>query len=73
MTTLFDATARCNPNRTFGRGLLRSLPTTRRTWSDADASWAAAEFSRELSNEPDYDRLAAIAEAQDRLERGCLL
>jgi hypothetical protein len=72
-TVLFDATMRHPARRDFGRGILASRPTFTRTWTDADASWAAAEFSRELSNEPDYDRLAAIAEAQDRVERGCLL
>jgi hypothetical protein len=49
MTTLFDATVRRNLNRSFGRGLLRSLPTACRTWSDDDAAWAAAEFASEVN------------------------
>jgi hypothetical protein len=74
---LFDATRPHPARRDFGRGLLRSVPTTRRTWSDADAAWAAAEFASEVDPRPTaYDRhiemLANEAEAQDRIERGCL-
>jgi hypothetical protein len=70
---LFDATQRHLARRDFGRGILRSVPTYRTGYTAADEAWAAAEFNRELSGAPDYDRLAAIAEAQDRLERGTLL
>jgi hypothetical protein len=71
---LFDATRRHPAPRTFGRGLLRPLPTYRAPYTAADAAWAAQAFSRPVTAyDLHLEALAKEAEAQDRLERGCLL
>jgi hypothetical protein len=71
---VFDATWRLPAPRTFGRGLLRSLPTYKAPYTAADAAWAAGAFSRPATAyDLEMDRQAALAEAQDRLEGGCLL
>jgi hypothetical protein len=71
---LFDATRRHAVPRNFGRGIVRSLPTYRAPYTAADAAWAAQAFSWPVSAyDVEMDRRATLAEAQDRLERGCLL
>jgi hypothetical protein len=71
---LFDATQRHPARRDFGRGILRSVPTYRAPYTAADAAWAAEAFARPVTAyDLEMDRRAALAEAQDRLERGCLL
>jgi hypothetical protein len=71
---LFDATRRQPAPRDFGRGILRSLPTARRTWTSQDEAWAARELNdRPTAYDRHVDTLAALAATQDRLERGCLL
>jgi hypothetical protein len=73
-TILFDATQPHAAARDFGRGILRSVPTARRTWTSQDEAWAARELNyRPTAYDRHIDMLAALAEAQDRLERGCLL
>jgi hypothetical protein len=77
MTTLFDATVRRNLNRSFGRGLLRSLPTARSIWSDDDDAWAAAEFASEFNPQAsafdrELERRAQEAAWTDSYCRGCL-
>jgi hypothetical protein len=78
MTTLFDATARRNPNRTFGRGLLRSLPTFKAPASAEDMAWASqaladeADRRRTTAYDREIDRRAAEALATDAYCRGCL-
>jgi hypothetical protein len=43
-TIVFDATQRHPAPRDFGCGLLRSVPTVRRTRTSQDEVWAAREF-----------------------------
>lgn len=55
----------------FGAGLLRSLPTDRRNHTASDEAWAAQSFGdAERSFHRDVDRHAAMALAQDRMDRG---
>jgi hypothetical protein len=75
---LFDSTRRLQNPRRFGEGI-QSLPTYRTAYTAADAAWAAQAFG-ELSDargaeefNQELEFRAAVAEAQDRLERGCLL
>jgi hypothetical protein len=74
---MFDATQRHPAPRDFGRGILRSLPTDRRNWTDADAAWAAQAFGAvDAGGEPlplsdaELEQAAEWAAALDRLERG---
>jgi hypothetical protein len=59
------------PARPFGTGIFeRRMPYTA-----ADLAWAAAELNENATDydvEPDYDHLAAEAEAQARIEAGCI-
>jgi hypothetical protein len=78
-TVLFDSGARHAAPKSFGSGLLASRPTFTHTRAIEDEAWAAQAFG-ELSDARDAEEFdqelefrAAIAEAQDRLERGTLL
>jgi hypothetical protein len=68
---LFDG-GRRHVVRDFGRGILRSLPTTRRTWTDADAAWAAEVFNA-TAYDRHVDELDHEVDATDPFVAGCLL
>jgi hypothetical protein len=55
----------------FGQGILPSRPHFAVTLTASDADWAAESFN--AAPEPDFDAMAAEAEALDRLTAGCLL
>lgn len=59
------------PAAPFGAGLLRSLPAYRAPYTASDAAWWAEQQA--TLEDCRFDRLAAEAEAQDRLESGTLL
>lgn len=75
MTILLDSHAPVKPahSRRFGAGLVRSLPTYRLDHTFEDEAWLATESARRAAENRHYDRLAAEAEALDRLTNGCLL
>jgi hypothetical protein len=71
MSILYDSTRRVKSKPTrFGRGILASRPVHRLPVTLADLDWAARELNEP---EPDWDRMAAEAEALARYERGYLL
>jgi hypothetical protein len=57
---------------TFGEGIFeRRMPYTQ-----ADLDWAAQNLNTDATDddvEPDYDAMAGEAEAQARIEAGCIL
>jgi hypothetical protein len=69
MTILFDATTKVKPapSRTFGRGVLASLPTYRIDATLDDLAWAAQHLNE---SSPDYDVLAEESAQMDSYERG---
>lgn len=67
--TIFDSICReVKPSRTFGRGLVRSLPTHRAPFTASDVAWLVAE--RAAAEDRHHDQLAGEAEAMARHERG---
>jgi hypothetical protein len=70
MTIVFDATQQIKPVRPFGEGILRR---ERFVPSPEDEAWWSANAPSNVEPEPDWDFLAAEAEALDRLERGLCL
>lgn len=61
MTTLYHPARRVKKARRFGAGILRSLPTAKAEFTDADAAWWTA---RNAEAGPDWDALAADAEVE---------
>ena len=69
MTILIDSANLVKP-RNFGRGILRTLPTYRRTWSDGDEAALIEDNARRDAENRRIDRHAAEAVTLDRLVNG---
>jgi hypothetical protein len=71
MTTIYDSTRQVKPS-TFGRGILRSLPSDPAPFpSFADRQWWAAESNGQTSDlDRHVDEMFAESEAIGRLEMG---
>jgi hypothetical protein len=71
---LFDATRRIKAPYVFGKGILASVPTTRRDHTSEDERWAAAAFNgSDWDNDTVLDQRAAEFHAVDHLCRGYCL
>jgi hypothetical protein len=72
---LFDATRRIKSPYVFGLGILRTLPSERRSHTAADEAWAADALNNrsDWDNDTVLDQRAAEFHAVDRLCRGYCL
>ena len=69
MTILIDSANLVKP-RNFGRGILPSYPTFRRTHTSADEAWLAEDNARRDADNRRLDRMAAESMTIDRMSRG---